>query len=233
MSRASGLYRLQQVDLAIDQATGRLTAIESELGESGRLESSQKASSTAELARQEASASAHSAEAAVDDQRRRIDETDQKLYGGSIQNPKELQELQQESESLRRHLATLEDRLLEAMIRLEQATEQADERKAERELAEADRTGQVKSLRDERKTVGAELERLRVEREAAAASVAAEDLQLYTRLRTSLGGLAVVELRDDSCGACGLTLGSSAWQEVRSGASAVRCKQCGRILYAG
>lgn len=233
MSRASGLYRLQQVDLAIDQAAGRLAALESALGESGPLQAAQAASTAAEVARTDASAMARSAEAALDDQRQRIEETDNKLYGGAIQNPKELQELQQESESLRRHLGTLEDRLLEAMVRLEQATEDADGRKAELERAEADRADQTKSLGAERKAVGSELDRLQVEREVAAAGVEAKDLQLYNKLRGSMGGLAVAELRDDSCGACGLTLGSSARQEVRSGAGAVRCKQCGRILYAG
>lgn len=233
VSRASALYRLQQVDLAIDRARGRLKAVEAELAEDRAVQQARGAYEEAERTRKEAAASALRAEAVVEAQRLKIEETDRKLYGGTIHNPKELQELQEDVESLRRHLASLEDQLLEGMGQQEEAEKRADSRLAALELAEADRTGRSAALIDERDRLTAEIERSLIEREAAAAGVNEADVRLYARLRESLGGRAVAELLESSCSACGLTLGSSADQEARSGAQLVRCKQCGRILYAG
>lgn len=233
VSRASALFRLQQVDLAIDRARGRLSAIEAELGESEAVNRARSAHEEADRLRKAAVTAARSAEDLVESQRRKVEETDRKLYGGAIHNPKELEELQHDSEALRRHLVALEDRLLEAMEHQEQAEKQSESLLAALELAEADRSGRGASLEQERKGLMTELERSGVEREAVAAGVSEEDMRLYARLRASQGGRAVVELVDNSCGACGLTLGSSARQEVRSGGQLVRCMQCGRILYAG
>jgi predicted nucleic acid-binding Zn-ribbon protein len=70
------------------------------------------------------------------------------------------------------------------------------------------------------------------EREAAEVGVRAEDLELYRSLRKGPGSLAVAELQDDTCTACGVSLSASARQEVRTGPGLIRCRQCGRILYA-
>jgi len=67
----------------------------------------------------------------------------------------------------------------------------------------------------------------------AAADVSEGDMPLYGSLRKSGSGLAVAEMLDGTCGACGLTLAASARQEVRTGPGLIRCMQCGRILYAG
>jgi predicted nucleic acid-binding Zn-ribbon protein len=233
VSRASALFRLQQADLAIDQGRDRLAAIDAELGQDAVLRQARERAGRAEEARGAAARAVREGEAEVQDQRRKIEEAEGKLYGGAVQNPKELQELQAEADSLRRHLSTIEDRLLERMVELERTEGEADARRADLELAEADRSGRNRSLEEEQEKLRESLERRTQEREAATAGIEPADMELYMRLRQNLGGLAIVEMIEDSCGACGLTLGSSENQEVRSGANLLRCKQCGRILYAG
>ncbi|HKY84228.1 MAG TPA: hypothetical protein VJ160_05320 [Anaerolineales bacterium] len=233
MGRASALYRLQQIDLTMDQASARMAAVEAELAEHAELERAQQAESRAEAARNLASTDGRSAEDAVADQRRKIEETEKKLYGGSVHNPKELQELQAESEALRRHLSTLEDRQLDEMVRLEQAEQMVADARIRLELAEANAAGRDQSLRKERDELASRLGQRSEEREAAAAGITKDDMQLYQTLRKSGAGLAVAEMLDGTCGACGLTLAASARQEVGTGPGLIRCRQCGRVLYAG
>ena len=51
----------------------------------------------------------------------RVGQAEASLYGGHVQNPKELQDLQKDVASLKRHLETLEERELEAMEAAENA----------------------------------------------------------------------------------------------------------------
>src|SRR5687768_18403957 len=55
-------------------------------------------------------------EAEVEKQSIKIEQTESSLYGGRVHNPKELQDLQKDVASLKRHLSTLEERELEAML---------------------------------------------------------------------------------------------------------------------
>jgi predicted nucleic acid-binding Zn-ribbon protein len=100
------------------------------------------------------------------------------------------------------------------------------------ELAVADSSGRAAGLLKQRETLASLLEQHLEEREAAEAGITPEDLRLYQSLRKGPGSLAVAELQDDTCNACGVSLSASARQEVRNGPGLIRCRQCGRILYA-
>lgn len=233
VSRASALYRLQQIDSTIDLARARLAEIETELAADQDLRAARSKAEAAVAIQGQASAEGRAAEDALSSQRRKLDETEAKLYGGSVQNPKALQELQAEAEALRRHLATLEDRALEAMVRVEEAEAASDASQTALELTEAEAAGRQQSLSRERQALAGSLSQRAIEREVALSGIEAADLRLYQGLRDSGRSLAVALLEDGSCGACGLTLSASDLQLVRAAAALVRCRQCGRILYAG
>jgi hypothetical protein len=232
VSRASALYRLQQTDLSVDQAQAKLEAVEAGLAEHGPVEQArQEAAKAAQEVLQSAQAM-RAAEDAVASQREKMAQVDSRLYGGGVHNPKELQELQAEAEALRRHLVILEDRLLEAMQLAEDADSSAQGAGTRLELAEADSSGRASGLRKQSETLKALLEQHFEERAAAEVGVSPEDLRLYRSLRKGPGSLAVAELQDDTCSACGVSLSASERQEVRNGPGLNRCRQCGRILYA-
>jgi hypothetical protein len=233
VSRASGLHRLQAMDLAADRIRGRQQEIEAQLSDSAELDRLRTGLAAAGEAAQAAGAVVRSAHHVVQDQRHKLKETEQALYGGRFQNPKELAELQAEAESLKRHLDTLEDRYLEAMLSQDQVA--ADERQSQ--LA-------VDSLMSDRSTLHSELQAelgqirdrlidFEIEREAALVSVSEADRATYERLRSRLGGIAVAVLEEASCGACGLRVSASREQVVRAGVELVTCGQCGRVLYGG
>lgn len=232
MGRASALHRLQQVDGEISRRRTRGEQIDALLANSSELRSVQQALQDNQLQQDEARRAVRQAEFAAQAQRDKLEQTEKTLYAGSVGNPKELQDLQMEAESLRRHLQTLEDRLLEVMVQQEEVQERRQSLTEELAGLQANQQRQHAALITEQGQLQVELSTLSAEREAAAASVPAEDLSRYTALSRKLGGLAVAAVAEGTCGACGLTITPSMQQSIRSGPDLINCPQCGRILYA-
>ena len=233
MSRVSGLYRLQEIDLESNRLKGRLEEIRDTLEDSAEIEQLRADLGTKDSAMVTIRLDAKRAENEVEDQRIKIQNTEQALYGGSVSDPRELEDLQMESDSLKRHLETLEDRYLEVMLQQDETESVLAESSASLEAAEARQASLHTELNSEREGVGDRLANLEAEREVALGSISEQDLETYEGLRTRLNGVAVVVLNGDSCGACGLTLSASSRQLVGSGDELIRCIQCSRILYGG
>jgi predicted nucleic acid-binding Zn-ribbon protein len=233
VSRVSALFRLQEIDLEGDNLNVRLDEIRAILQDSSEFESLKRAFEEASDLLRAAEAEARSAQHTVQSQRTKIEETETKLYGGQVHNPKELQDLQLEAESLKRYLETLEDRYLEAMLAQDEVAQKHSQ--AERGLRdfESELEATQESLTSERSQIEARLHDLTDEREAALGSVTSEDQSVYVQLRERLSGEAVAVLREDSCSACGLTVSAATQQTIRLGNQLVRCDQCRRVLYGG
>jgi predicted nucleic acid-binding Zn-ribbon protein len=233
MSRVSSLFRLQGVDLQLDRLRARREEIDRLLGESEGLRAAHETLQRAEERLAAARESVRHAEDGLSANKAKATETETRLYGGTVHNPKELQDLQAEVEALGRYRATLEDRLLDALVLLEEAEATHVAAEAEATQVASQTASRDSALAEERAQIEAALDRLETEREAALANVTEVDLALYIRLRENRGGLAVAQIQDAACGACGLTLAHSLRQEIQAGTELTPCLQCGRILYAG
>ena len=233
MSRVSSLHRLQEIDLSTVRGQSRRTEIERLLGTSETAKAARASDEQAQVRLRAGQATVKNAELAADTQRAKLEHAERSLYGGGVHNPKELQDLQADVESLKRHMSALEELLLEAMLALEDQEAQARRAADVLSLAEAALLTEQASLAGERDQLLVRLETLAIEREAALAGVAEKDLVLYARLRDSMGGNALAILQDGCCGACGVGISASERQTVRNSAELFRCPQCGRILYAG
>jgi predicted nucleic acid-binding Zn-ribbon protein len=233
MSRASSLFRLQAVDLELDRLRARSAQVRHALEDDEETRRLRTLLDQAEARLAAGRAQNKDAELAVASHRAKADATEKTLYGGTVKNPKELQDLEHELESLRRHLTVLEDRLLDTMVELEEA--QALKEACERDLARALEAQAAKrgDLNHELETLLAGIERLEAEREAALASIPEGDAQTYEGLRQSRGGIAVAQVRDGGCSACGMALSASGEQAIRASQQLPRCTQCNRVLYAG
>lgn len=232
MSRAFALYRLQQVDTKLDQAAARLTEIEGILGDNQAHQAASQAQQKAQAALHAAHTALRAAEEEVAAQQKRIEQNQASLYGGAVTNPKELQDLQMESESLARRLSELEDFQLEAMTVHEER--QAAKKNADEALAavEAQLAGEHEALFAEQAQLREQSQRQQAEREAAIGSVAAADLETYLGLRNSKAGVAVAKVQAGTCSACGAELSAARAQAARSAEELTRCDNCKRILYA-
>lgn len=231
MSASLGLFRLQQVDSQIDRAKARLDNIQKTLENDKELKSVQ---TRYEAANQENLRALHgmkNAEAEVNGLKIKIEQTESSLYGGSVKNPKELQDLQKEIASLKKHLVTLEEREIEAMMLSESTGAELEKGKIDLELIQARLGNEHKKLIDEQTELIKQMESLGQEREASLAPIDVSLLASYEDLRKQKRGVAVAEVEDGACASCGTTLNAALQQNARSQKLAY-CPSCGRILFA-
>ena len=231
MSAALGLYRLQQVDSQIDQIQARLKTIQATLENDLELQTANTKNNACLDQHREAARRLSLAEAEVQKQRVKIEQTESSLYGGHVHNPKELQDLQKDAASLKRHLETLEERELEAMLAAENAETEADQARNELERVIASRGDQSRDLTRESESLFKDRERLDAERRAVLENIGSQMVGLYDQLRQHKRGLAVTAVNDNACAACGTTLTASQQQSARSTTQLFHCSTCGRILY--
>lgn len=231
MSAALGLYRLQQVDSRIDQIQARQKWIQGTLQDDISLRAASQAYVAAEAKFKDASNLLKQSEDEGEKQRNKIEQAEASLYGGSVRNPKELQDLQKDIVSLKKYLETLEERELEAMLNIETAQQELESAKSELEHTQTEVKEQNHDLAMENETLLKDLERLRTERKAVISDLAASSVQMYDQLRKQRRGLAVATIADSTCAACGTTLTPAQQQNARSTSQLFNCPTCGRILY--
>jgi predicted nucleic acid-binding Zn-ribbon protein len=232
MSAALGLYRLQQVDSQIDQIQARLKTIQQMLENDAELRGAKERFSLVDGEHKAAERVLKLSEADVEKQRIKLEQTEASLYSGKVHNPKELQDLQRDVASLKRHLATLEERQLEAMIAAETAENELQLAKTDLERVQVNLIEQNRDLAQESESLRKNLERLHSERQAVVTDIAGQALSVYDQLRKQKRGLAITTIAENACEACGTTLTASQQQNARSASQLFHCPTCGRILYA-
>lgn len=233
MSQISILYRLQQIDSQLDSARSSLQNVELELNDKTIVELSEQNVKQAEQQYQAELKRLREAENKSYDVRLKMEFSESSLYGGKIQNPKELQDLQKEITSLKNLIATLEDREFEAMMAVEEAETKLSSAIESLKIMQGKHIEQSAILNGEKTKLLGQIERLDSERKATLSPINATDLALYEQLRKGRNGVAVVKISSRACGACGATLTAAVIQLTQSTGQIVRCPTCGRFLYPG
>lgn len=232
MSASLGLYRLQLLDSRLDEVRARLEAIRQTLENDEEVLQSKKQVAETDANLMLAQEALNLAEAEVNKQKVKIEQSEANLYSGNVKNPKELQDLQNEIAALKRHLITLEDRQLDAMLEVE-TTEQAYQAALnELEGVKTRFAEQNLSLTSEQTRLNKEYERLETERQAARSPLDTALLAIYEKLRQQKRGLAIATVSDGACAACGTTLTPAQVQIARTTSQSYNCPTCGRILFA-
>jgi len=231
MNQTLSLYRLQQIDIQIDRLQARLLSIQEILDNDAELRLLKEQAGAIEACYKAAEQALNQAEGEVQSQHIKIEQAQSSLYGGKSHSPKELQDLQNDVASLKRHLVVLEDHQIEAMIASETATADLESAHASLLAGQAEQTEKNKGLHLEQATLKNDLERFFVERNAVAGAIPPTELALYDQLRQQRRGIAVAVIGDNSCGACGSTLSLAQIQSARSSGQMTLCPSCGRILY--
>lgn len=231
MTSIAELYALQELDLALDASGDALAEVESRLGESEHLAEAQGRVVERQDALRAAEKRFKEREYEADELRSKIEPLEKRLYRGTVHNPKELEDLQRDVESLKRRRSELDDQALEAMEALEQAQQALSEAERElQELSDAHRAEQ-EELRRRRMALEAEIADLRRRREEQAAAVEGGLLRLYDQLSGLRQRRAVAKVEGGACQGCRISLPMNLIQRARSGIEVVQCSSCERILY--
>ena len=233
MTTVKQLYSLQEVDLDLDGVNGQIADVEREL--EGRL-SLDKIEASLEEAKgnlQEIQSTHRQLQLETESQRERAGNLDTQLYGGALENPRDLEALQLEATNVRHTLEQMDVRLLELSLQAEDARnrianqeQQLTETQSAWETRQAELWEQLEELTDRQ-------EALSKDRSKLAAGVEPMELARYEGLRRSKGGQAISRVVRGLCQACRMSLPSQHMQQVRSGRQTVLCNSCGRILLPG
>ena len=153
-----------------------------------------------------------------------------RLLSGEVKNPKELEALRVEVDSLARTRGTLEERILALMEQVDAVRPQMDE--IEARLEKARKTYQVKSghFAQRKRELEEELDALRAARGAAAAQIDPATLKRYQGITERRGGVAVERVVGNSTEACRTTLPDQVVRTLRAAEGFQFCEECGRFL---
>lgn len=157
---------------------------------------------------------------------------DQKLYGGTVTNPRELQDLQEEIDALGRRITQLEDAEIEVMEQVEPVEARLAELRTtleQRRTVLDDATARLRAASaDLDAQIAAELE----VRTQAAAGIDPVVVAEYDKLRAGLGGIAIARMVGGQCGGCHLALSAMEAARIRKlpAGELAHCEECGRIL---
>ncbi len=158
---------------------------------------------------------------------------DTAMYSGTVTSAKELQAMQADLEMIQRHQRALEDRELEFMEQQELVDGELATLDVRVRAAEADITGARAVIAEQEAVIDAEIEAEAAARDASAATIPADLLALYERVRTTNRGAGVAKLVGHTCQGCRLTIPASEVDRIRhaaEGDAVSHCDNCGAIL---
>jgi hypothetical protein len=151
---------------------------------------------------------------------------------GQIKDPKALERMLGELQSLHRRISDLEDVEIEVMERLEEAQLSLERHTAE--LADLEGEHATVQAAYERRSADlqAQLAAVQHERRTTASGMPEDLIGLYEKLRAQKGGVGAAALRRRECGGCRLTLNASDLGIIAKLPTdeVVRCEECNRIL---
>lgn len=230
MSWNQALFRLQEIDSTLEAIQRLLGELEVALRNDAALREAQTLAQT----RERAAATTHKAQKDLEFQLQRVEterqQKEKQLYDGSVHSARELQDLQAKVRSLRQRKAELEDQLLEAMLRHEDAAAAAAAAATQLRTVENEWQQTQAALTRERENLLARSHALTAEAAQLRHAIPAEILDSYAYLKPRLGGIAVAKLReDDTCALCGVSVSATPRAAARAGEEAY-CDGCDRLL---
>lgn len=163
----------------------------------------------------------------------KIAREEQRMFAGTVSNPKELSSLQAEVESLKRKKSGLEDQLLEIMEQRESSAATLGRITSERDQAAAEEeelTGTVGMLISD---IDAELAQHSSARDQLAAELPTDLVSLYDKLRVQKQGVGAAALESGMCQGCHTKLPQKELERMRAEGGLQRCDNCRRILVIG
>lgn len=227
----AALFQLQQLDLELDRLTAEKQTITTALQGSASLRKVRTDYEAVQQNLQVSQQAQKEAEWALEDLTQRLTELDGRLYGGSVNNAKELKALQLEAQRLRAQQNQQEEIVLERIEAMETLSKDVEQRLAQVHAAN-DAWGQERTgLQQRLDQVEARVRQVQERRASATRSLDESLLKRYETLRRTKQGKAISKIEQNSCQWCRVILTPSEIQRVRLNAEVQTCMNCGRILY--
>jgi len=229
MSLPGQLYELQQLDSELQKNRQLTDEITHQLNENSALVTagSELASQKQQLI--EWKREQKNTEWDLEDHQEKLNQVNNKLYGGAVQNPKELVNLKREAENLKGKLGAKEDELLELMSRVEAMEARVKINSGEFKKLKQEWQQKQEALTQRKIETETVLGNLSKNRQELAQQISSEVLNLYEHIKLTKGQ-AIAKVAQGKCQGCYITLPTSQWQRAKAG-NLVQCSSCNRVLY--
>jgi len=232
MTWSTAVLRLQDIDLEFQRINHRLVEIEIALQDELAVVAAKQEFDQCNVAAASARRVQKDLEFELGQVQIKLDQTENKLYGGRITNSRELQDLQLEFESLKHRKASLEDKVLEKMMAAEEATEAASAAETALAAAQGLREALLHTLSAERDHLRTHGQTLLGEAAELKGQIPKQIMDSYYYLKERTGGIPVAKLKRGLCLRCGMEVLSVVRRKAEHGEE-VYCNGCNRLLVLG
>ena len=223
------LYDLQQFDLRLEKTAEMLSQVEHQLNHNQALEQAKADLEAIQKDQAALQEKQRAAEYTVDDLQAKLKPIKQKLFAGSISNPKELGAMQQQANQIKGHITEEEDKILEMMGQAEALQNAAAAKGASIDSIEREWSEKRNQLLAEQADLLAAVDSERKKKDEILSQIDPAHLQLYEKLRQKKQGSAVAKIEQGRCQGCKITIPVSELSQARAG-ELVQCGSCSRVL---
>lgn len=230
MSQARALYHVQEIELAIIDRRKRIKEIDAQLEDNAVVQQAQAELDDAQEKLDTILKQVKEVETQIESVTIKKKQTESRLYSGNVKNPKELQDMQAEIESLNRRQTTLDDKLLELMVERDEARDLRDLTEEEYNNIKQTWEAEHADLLNEKDQLTSESEQMMLDRKEALKVVQPDTMKEYNSLRTTKANRPVASLENKSCTVCGIEQNGAIISAVNKDDKLVKCQNCGRIL---
>lgn len=233
MNQRTFLYQLQLLDVVIDRHNIRLNEIQKIMNSNAKINSLNQSIGNIEkdLRQLNNSLSKISDEAAII--QNKISSSEKSLYDGSVKNPKELQGITSEIESLKKRLAALDEDQFDFLIQIETIENELSLKIENRNQLEQEKSEQNLAFQSEIAIIQKDISRIEIEKKPILSQIEDQYIQTYLELRNTKNKIAVSLITENACSMCGNSLPPMEIQKARSSMDDVFCSVCKRFLYSG
>lgn len=223
------LFELQQLEQDIAEKEEKLRQVQKALRGSRKLAKAQRDFEKAEVAYVQARQRQRELEDELSQVEAKIRQEEERLYNGSIRNPKELSAIQEEVNHLKERQNHLSNEVLQALEAAERAKQVRDEAATALRAAEADWQKRRAKLQKAEENLTRYLAVMQKKVSQLRATINAADIERYEYLKARKGLPVVAPLQDEVCGLCGVAVSQQKIIAVQRG-DLVQCGNCDRIL---
>lgn len=225
------LHKLHQIDEALVEIKKRAAAMDPGRAIQAAIQQAEAARNTVAEPLHALQVEQKELELRNDSIREKLKRIDGELYGGKVVNPREVENLNREIETLKAQISRNEDRLfelLELIPPLEAKLPPYDEaiQRGKKKLAE-----HQKGLLEIKTQLETEFKTRSAQRPGATEGIPLMMLNRYEEIRKKAGGIGMADVKGRSCGMCGTLLPEKSIEFAKEG-RIVTCESCHRILYA-
>lgn len=226
------IYQIQLIDSEILDARRKLAALDDGKLIEAELNAEKQAFEEADSSHKTMVAELHASELEQKSIEEKKAKFEQRLYSGSITNPKELDNTEKEVEMLGRQRGRLDEKILKLWDDIETAKALVETTKSAFTAKQAVYDEHMSLHKTQKNTLEQQWVKLDAQRKEQAAKADPALLSRYDAVRQSHGGVGIVKVEGEICGACKMPVPAFTLNRLREHAPGlITCESCSRILY--